>query len=160
MSFYGPVRTVAIIGALLLALDVWRLVHRASFDRQVGGPLGRVRRRGWYRREWKWWTFGAGLAGTQDGGLVLTSSRQVTGVPRLRGVHCESVMDWLEFRPLPGQTIELWQDACDRLAKSIGARQCSVTVDHDGVFLLGVVLDGHEWPASNGDAPTAVGGAR
>ena len=92
--------------------------------------------------------------------MELTSSRQVTGVPRLRGVHCESVMDWLEFRPLPGQTIELWEDACGRLANAIGARQCSVMVDHDGMFLLGVVLDGHEWPASDADAPTGVGGVR
>ena len=91
--------------------------------------------------------------------MELTSSRQVTGVPRLRGVHCESVMDWLEFRPLPGQTIELWEDACGRLANAIGARQCSVMVDHDGMFLLGVVLDGHEWPTSPSEA-AGTGGVR
>src|SRR5688572_1835089 len=77
---WGPWTAVGLVVAADLVLIAWRLLHLQSFERCVGGPFERSRRRGWYRREWKWWTFGAGLAGTQGAGPVFTSSRQVTGV--------------------------------------------------------------------------------
>jgi hypothetical protein len=161
VAMVGAAATAGFAGAVALVLLAWRLVDAGSFDRCVGRPAGRVRRRGWYRREWRWAAFEAGLIGTQAGGLEPTSSRQITGAPRLRGVHCERMLDWLEFRPPAGQTIEQWQDACGRLAKAFGARKCDVVADHDGMFLLSVVLDGHDWPTSTDDRrPELVGGVR
>ena len=98
----GPENVVLIAVVAGAGSVIWWAWWPVSFARWVANPARFVWRRGWYRREWRWLTFGCGLGHRHVEHQVLTHSRQVTDVPKLRRIRCSRWMDRLTFRPLTG----------------------------------------------------------
>jgi S-DNA-T family DNA segregation ATPase FtsK/SpoIIIE len=120
---------------------IWWAWWPVSFARWVANPARFVWRRGWYRREWRWLAFGCDLGHRHVEHQVLTHSRQVIEVPKLRRIRCSTWIDRLTFRPLVGQTAEDWERQCDALALSLGARECRIVAPRAGLLRLDVVWE-------------------
>ena len=124
----------AVMIYVLVLLVLWRLVHRPSFERTVGGRLRSSWRRLWvYDRRWHMTMVLSGLG---------YRSRLYRRVPRIRSVRSASGFDRVRVRLLPGQCMEDVERAAPRLAQSFGARYCLVREDRPRhvvlVFATGV----------------------
>jgi S-DNA-T family DNA segregation ATPase FtsK/SpoIIIE len=134
------VENLVLLGVVAAAAaGIWWAWWPVSFARWVANPCRFVWRRGWYRREWRWLTFGCGLAHRHVEHQVLTHSRQVIEVPKLRRVRCSTWVDRLTFRPMVGQTAGQWAKQCDALALSLGARECRIVAPRAGLLRLDVI---------------------
>jgi S-DNA-T family DNA segregation ATPase FtsK/SpoIIIE len=113
---------------LVVALLVWRCVHRASFDRLVGR---RVRSR-WVR----WWTYERHWRKTmlQSGLGVRTRVRE--SVPKIQTVTSTRWCNRVLVRMLLGQCTEDYERAAPELGHSFGAVSCRVREDRPGYVWL------------------------
>jgi S-DNA-T family DNA segregation ATPase FtsK/SpoIIIE len=121
----------ALSGAVLLASGVWRLAHRASFDRAARWTWGRVRLLVVYRRRWRAATVHCGLAIR----LPASNAEQVTFdeyFPRIRGFLASAAVESLRVELLPGQTPDLWAEQAEALRHIYRARSCRVRADAVG----------------------------
>jgi S-DNA-T family DNA segregation ATPase FtsK/SpoIIIE len=118
---------------------IWWVWWPATFARWIANPARYLWRRGRYRREWRWLTFGCGLGHEHTEQDLLWHSRQVVNVSKLRRIRCSTWIDRLTFRPLVGQTVEQWEKRCDALAMALGARECRIVAIRPGLLRLDVV---------------------
>jgi S-DNA-T family DNA segregation ATPase FtsK/SpoIIIE len=114
----------------LVALVVWRLLHRPSFERLIGGRL----RSGWvrwwvYERRWRDALVGSGLGKRKR-------YRWREAVPKIRTVISMPSSDLVLVQLLPGQCTEHFERAAPELAHSFGARGCRVREDRPGRLWL------------------------
>jgi DNA segregation ATPase FtsK/SpoIIIE, S-DNA-T family len=125
-------RGLAVAGGLLvcglLVLVLWRLAHRDSFQRLVGGSLRCSWRRLWvYERRWRCTMMLSGL-GKRDG------SRELA--PQIRTVHSTPWGDRVLVGLVLGQCTEDVEGVAPELAHSFGARACRVREERPGRLLL------------------------
>src|SRR5215218_1037316 len=124
----GPHDGQALVLWALLALGVWRLVHKRSFQRLVGRRLRSSRRRSWvYERRWRSTMVLSGLA---------KRYRLREGVPKIRRVESNAWRDRVLIRLLPGQCTEDLERVAPELAHSFGAEVCRVREHRPGWLWL------------------------
>ena len=113
-----PALPLGVVGGLVVGLVVWRVRWPVSFDRHAY-----LRARAWWRASWVYrrrWAAGMDTIG-------LTKERHGTDfVPPLVAIRCNRWMDQVTVRMLPGQRLQDWVDAADRLAQTFGALDCRV----------------------------------
>jgi DNA segregation ATPase FtsK/SpoIIIE, S-DNA-T family len=101
-----------------VALVVWRVAHRSSYERLVGGRLRRAWRRLWvYERHWRRTMVMSGLG---------KRYRLRESVPRIRGVEGTRWCDRVQIKLVRGQCTEDVEQVAPELAHSFGARACRV----------------------------------
>lgn len=116
----GLARVAGCIGLVLVVALVWRLAHRASYHRLIGGPCRRWwRLRFRYRRYWPAAMTTCGLTKRYQG---------VVYIPRLRKLHCTPYTDVVHVRLLSGQAPEMYEAVTGQLAHTFGALSCHVRV--------------------------------
>jgi S-DNA-T family DNA segregation ATPase FtsK/SpoIIIE len=103
---------------VVIVLVVWRVAHKRSFERLVGGPLRCWWRRLWvYERRWRSTLVLCGLG---------KRYRLREGVPRIRRVDSNRWRDRVQIRLVAGQCTEDVERVSDELAHSFGAQACRV----------------------------------
>jgi S-DNA-T family DNA segregation ATPase FtsK/SpoIIIE len=109
---------------LAVALLVWRIAHRASFDRIVGRRV----RGPWVR----WWVYERRWRSTMTLSGLGKRTRVREGVPRIAAVKSTTWGDRVLVRLLLGQCTEDFERAAPELAHSFGASSCRVREDRPG----------------------------
>jgi DNA segregation ATPase FtsK/SpoIIIE, S-DNA-T family len=109
---------------LLVALLVWRIAHRASFDRIVGCRL----RSPWVR----WWVYERRWRNTMQLSGLGKRTRVREAVPKIRKVISTPWGDRVLVQLLLGQCTEDFERAAPELAHSFGAASCRVREDKPG----------------------------
>jgi S-DNA-T family DNA segregation ATPase FtsK/SpoIIIE len=127
----GPIEAVgATVGLVLgLALDlvVVRLAFPDLFARYVTAPWGRRRRRLRLVKTWAGVVIAHGLATTSVKTQRLgRGTERITHVPVIRRVTPGPCIDRVTFRPLAGQSADLWARQADALALAYGAVECRI----------------------------------
>ncbi len=113
---------------VVVALGVWRLVHKRSFQRLVGGRLRCWWRRLWvYERRWRSTLVLCGLG---------KRYRLRESVPRIRRVQSSVWRDRVLIGLVAGQCTEDLERVTDELAHSFGAQACRVREDRPGRLWL------------------------
>jgi S-DNA-T family DNA segregation ATPase FtsK/SpoIIIE len=103
---------------VVIALGVWRVAHKRSFQQLVGGPLRCWWRRLWvYERRWRSTLVLCGLG---------KRYRLRESVPRIRRVDSNRWRDRVQIRLVAGQCTEDVERVSDELAHSFGAQACRV----------------------------------
>jgi len=108
----------------LLALGVWRLVHKSSFERLVGWRL----RSAWVR----WWVYERRWRNTMILSGLGKRMRMREAVPSIEKVRSTPWSDRVRVRLLLGQCTEDFERAAPELAHSFSARACRVREDRPG----------------------------
>jgi len=125
-AFTGLVVLVGMHDAQALAIyllvigGIWRLAHKASFERLIGRRL----RTGWVR----WWVYERCWRSTMilSGLGKRTRGRSREAVPKIQTVVSTAWCDRVLVRMLLGQCTEDFERACPELAHSFGALSCRV----------------------------------
>ena len=112
----------------LLALGVWRVVHKGSFERLVGHRLRSAWVRWWvYERRWRNTMILSGL------GKRMRMREAVPSIEKVRSTPwCHRVL----VRLLLGQCTEDFERVTDELAHSFGAEVCRVREHRPGWLWL------------------------
>jgi S-DNA-T family DNA segregation ATPase FtsK/SpoIIIE len=128
---------VALVGAhdaealaiyAVVALAVWRLAHKRSFQRLAGRRLRAVWRRLWvYERRWRSTMVLSGLG---------KQYRRRESVPRIRRVQSSVWRDRVQIRLVAGQCTEDVERVAPELAHSFGAEVCRVREHRPGRLWL------------------------
>lgn len=108
----------------LIALGVWRLAHKPSFERLVGRRV----RSSWVR----WWVYERRWRSTMSLSGLGKRGRLREAVPKIQTVRSTSWCDRVLVRLLLGQCTEDFERAAPELAHSFGARACRVCEDRPG----------------------------
>ncbi len=117
----GPHDAQALVVWALIGLGVWRLAHKASFQRLIGRRLRSSWRRLWvYDRRWRRTMVLCGLG---------KRYRMREGVPKIRKVRCTAWCDRVLIGLVGGQCTEDVEHAAPQLAHSFGALACRVRED-------------------------------
>jgi len=109
---------------LAVALLVWRIAHRASFDRIVGRRV----RSPWVR----WWVYERRWRSTMTLSGLGKRTRVREAVPKIAKVTSTRWGDRVLVRLLLGQCTEDFERAAPELAHSFGASSCRVREDRPG----------------------------
>ena len=135
-AFTGLVVLVGMHDAQALAIyllvigGIWRLAHKASFERLIGRRLRSSWVRWWvYERPWRQTMILSGLG-------KRTRGRSREAVPKMQTVVSTAWCDRVLVRMLLGQCTEDFERACPELAHSFGARACLVREDRPGRIWL------------------------
>ncbi len=113
---------------VLVALGVWRLVHKTSFQRLVGGRLRCSWRHLWiYERRWRRTLVLCGLG---------KRYRLRESVPRIRRMQSSQWRDRVQIRLVAGQCTEDVERVAPELAHSFGAEVCRVREHRPGRLWL------------------------
>jgi S-DNA-T family DNA segregation ATPase FtsK/SpoIIIE len=119
---------LAVASYLVVALGIWRLAHKRSFQRLVGGRLRCWWRRVWvYERRWRSTLVLCGLG---------KRYRQRESVPRIRKVQSSVWRDRVLIRLVAGQCTEDLERVTEELAHSFGAEVCRVREHRPGRLWL------------------------
>ncbi|MGI9100769.1 MAG: FtsK/SpoIIIE domain-containing protein [Solirubrobacteraceae bacterium] len=117
----GPHDAQALVVWALIALGVWRLAHKSSFQRLIGRRLRSSWRRLWvYDRRWRRTMVLCGLG---------KRYRMREGVPKIRKVYSTAWCDRVLIGLVGGQCTEDVERAASQLAHSFGALACRVRED-------------------------------
>src|SRR5918998_5950716 len=108
----------------LLALGIWRLAHRSSFERVIGWRL----RSSWVR----WWVYERRWRNTMILSGLGKRLRMREAVPSIEKVRSTRWGDRVRVRLLLGQCTEDYERAAAELAHSFSARSCRVREDRPG----------------------------
>ena len=108
----------------LLALGVWRLVHKRSFDRLIGWRL-----RSWWAR---WWVYERRWRSTMLLSGLGKRYRLREHTPKIRKVISTRWSDRVLVSLLLGQCTEDYERAAPELAHGFSARSCRVSEDRPG----------------------------
>jgi S-DNA-T family DNA segregation ATPase FtsK/SpoIIIE len=128
VAWVGPHDAQALAIYALVALGVWRLVHKRSFQRLAGRRLRAVWRRLWvYERRWRSTMVLSGLG---------KQYRRRERVPRICRVQSSVWRDRLQIRLVAGQCTEDVERVAPELAHSFGAEVCRVREDRPGRLWL------------------------
>jgi S-DNA-T family DNA segregation ATPase FtsK/SpoIIIE len=127
----GPVAaagaTVGLVLGLAVDLVVLRVAFPDLFARFIAAPRARRRRRFQLAKTWPGVALAHGLASTTSEPHRLgNGSRRVTHVPVVRRITLGPCIDRVTFRPLAGQSTELWARQADALALAYGAVECRI----------------------------------
>jgi S-DNA-T family DNA segregation ATPase FtsK/SpoIIIE len=112
----------------LLALGVWRVVHKSSFERLIGWRL----RSSWVR----WWVYERRWRNTMILSGLGKRVRMREAVPSIEKVHSARWCDRVRVRLLLGQCTEDFERAAPGLAHAFGAEVCRVREDRPGRLWL------------------------
>jgi S-DNA-T family DNA segregation ATPase FtsK/SpoIIIE len=124
VAWLGSHDAQALVVWALLALGIWRLAHKRSFERIVGGRLRSAWRCLWvYERRWRATMSMSGLS---------KRVRRREAVPKVRAVRSTPWSDRVLVKLLLGQCTEDFERAAPELAHSFGARSCRVHEDRPG----------------------------
>jgi S-DNA-T family DNA segregation ATPase FtsK/SpoIIIE len=135
----GPVAaagaTVGFAIGLAMDLTVLRLVRPELFARFVSGPWRRRRRRFRIAKTWADLTVAHGLGTNAVVPRRLGSNvRRITYVPQVKRIRPGACIDRVIFRPLAGQSADVWARQVDALALAYGAVECRIA-QHTGTLL-------------------------
>src|SRR5215218_10388515 len=112
----------------LLALGIWRLAHKRSFERLIGWRL----RSSWVR----WWVYERRWRNTMILSGLGKRLRMREAVPSIEQVTSTRWGDRVRVRLLLGQCTEDFERAAPELAHSFSARACRVREDRPGRLWL------------------------
>jgi S-DNA-T family DNA segregation ATPase FtsK/SpoIIIE len=128
VAWLGAHDAEALVIYALVALGVWRLAHKRSFQRFAGRRLRALWRRLWvYERRWRSTMVLSGLG---------KQYRRQERVPRIRRVQSSQWRDRLQIRLVAGQCTEDVERVAPELAHSFGAEVCRVREHRPGRLWL------------------------
>lgn len=128
VAWVGAHDASAVVIYAVVALGVWRLVHKRSFQRLAGRRLRTVWRRLWvYERRWRSTMVLSGLG---------KQYRRRESVPGIRRVQSSQWRDRVQIRLVAGQCTEDVERVAPELAHSFGAEVCRVREHRPGRLWL------------------------
>jgi S-DNA-T family DNA segregation ATPase FtsK/SpoIIIE len=128
VAWVGAHDAEALVIYALVALGVWRLVHKRSFQRLAGRRLRAAWRRLWvYERRWRSTMVLSGLG---------KQYRRRESVPSIRRMQSSQWRDRLQIRLVAGQCTEDVERVAPELAHSFGAEVCRVREHRPGRLWL------------------------